>query len=224
MARFLHIDTTHLGSSPTNGILTANHLSYLDIVVLASAQPLIFVAKSEVRNWPLLGWCARCGGTLFINRQRKADVASLALAFAPVIDEGVVLVLFPEGTSTGGDRVLPFMSSLLEPAAQNDWPVSAAWIGYHLDEGSVANEVCYWRDMTFLPHFLNLLSKPSVQAKVVYAPPIPRGLDRKAMAKLLHDQVQDLANHHSSTRVAIAKSTLPFEVGTRYPLSFEFRR
>ncbi len=229
LVRWLHVETTYLGANPSNGILTANHLSYLDIVVLCAAQPLVFVAKSEVRSWPLIGWMTRCAGTLFVNRQRKADVASLAPSFAPVVAEGVVLVLFPEGTSTGGDRVLPFMSSLLEPAAENDWPVSSAWIGYRLNEGSAAEEVCYWGEMTFLPHFLNLLSKPSIQAKVVYAPAIPRGLNRKQMAKLLHDQVQYLAHHHSSTCLAVEREPKiapfrPYRIPAPCPLGFQYWR
>ena len=190
--RCLNIQLTASGTPPPNGILVANHLSYLDIVVLAASQPLVFVSKSEVRAWPLIGWLVRCAGTLFVNRQRKADVASVAPTFAPVIAENVILVLFPEGTSSGGDQVLPFMSSLLEPAAANRWPVAPAHLAYSLDDGSARDEVCYWRDMTFFPHLLNLLSKKTIHAKVCYGPQIPPGLDRKQMARLLHEQVSAL--------------------------------
>lgn len=189
----LHITATYSGKRPKNGVLAANHLGYLDILVLCAEQPLVFVSKAEVRGWPLIGWLTRCAGTLFIDRESKSDVASVASLFAPVIEEGVVLVLFPEGTSTGGDRVLPFMSSLFEPVATNRWPASAAWIGYSLADGSVSEEVCYWRNMTFLPHFLNLLSKPVVEAQVIYGNSICDGLNRKQMARLLHDQVQNLS-------------------------------
>lgn len=194
--RCLNIEPSFFGEPPKSGILTANHLGYLDILVLASRQPLVFVSKSEVRSWPIIGWLAVCGGTIFVNRQRKSDVAALGSSFAPVVNAGGVLVLFPEGTSTGGDRVLPFMPSLLESAAQNGWAVSSAWIGYSLREGSVADEVAYWRDMTFLSHFLNLLSKPEIRAKVVYSSALPGGLDRKRLAKLLHDQVEETARQN----------------------------
>ena len=194
--RCLNIEPSFFGEPPKSGILTANHLGYLDILVLASRQPLVFVSKSEVRRWPIIGWLAVCGGTIFVNRQRKSDVAALGSAFAPVVNAGGVLVLFPEGTSTGGDRVLPFMPSLLESAAQNGWAVSSAWIGYSLREGSVADEVAYWRDMTFLSHFLNLLSKQEIRAKVVYSSALPGGLDRKRLAKLLHDQVEETARQN----------------------------
>ncbi len=194
--RCLNIQPSFSGEPPMSGILTANHLGYLDILLLAARQPVVFVSKSEVRNWPIIGWLAICGGTLFVNRQRKSDVAALGPAFAPVINAGAVLVLFPEGTSTGGDRVLPFMPSLLEPAAQNGWAISPAWIGYSLNEGSVADEVAYWRDMTFLPHFVNLLSKSEIRARVVYSPSMPSGLDRKRLAKRLRDQIEETARQN----------------------------
>ncbi len=94
--------------------------------------------------------------------------------------------------------MLPFHSSLLQPAVTNRWPVSPAWIGYSLDGGSVADEVCYWRDMTLLPHFLNLLSKASIQATVAFGPPIQPGSNRKQLARLLHTHVSRLAAEHRS--------------------------
>jgi len=99
------------------------------------------------------------------------------------------VVLFPEGTSSDGTQVLPFRSSLLEPAARYGWPVSAAWIGYSFQEGSVEREVCYWGDMSFFPHLLNLLCKRGIQAHVVYRPQLAAGLDRKQMAKALHLEI-----------------------------------
>lgn len=206
--RALKVKVTVLGAPPDKGVLIANHLSYLDIVVLGASQPLIFVAKSEVRGWPLIGWLVRCAGTLFVNRQRRADVASVAPAFAPVIAGGVVLALFPEGTSTGGERVLPFMSSLLEPAAANQWPVTPAHLAYSLSDGSASEEVCYWRDMTFLPHFLNLLSKGSIQATLRYGSAVPPGLDRKQLAKVLHAEVSALKAEGGAQRALGAEAPL----------------
>lgn len=191
--KLLNIKPTFIGTPPEKGLLCSNHLSYIDILVLFSRKPFIFVSKSEVRGWPLIGWLTRLAGTLYVNRQRKADVLDLAPEFKPVIDAGLVLVIFPEGTSTGGDRVLPFMSSLLQPAAQNNWPVASAWLGYTVEDGCAADDVCYWRDMTFFPHLLNLFSKKSIQAKVIFNPGTPPGLDRKQLARQLHDQVESIA-------------------------------
>ncbi len=189
----LDIRVKRHGVPPAAGVLACNHLSYLDIIVLAAGQPMIFVAKSEVRHWPVLGRLACWAGTLFVRRDRRSDVAKFSTAFAAVVDEGVVLGLFPEGTSSNGRQVLPFHSSLFEPAVTARWPVSAARIGYTLADGSVENDVCYWSDMTFFPHFLRLLIRKGIQATVAYGPVLPSGLDRKEMARQLHRQVEDLA-------------------------------
>jgi 1-acyl-sn-glycerol-3-phosphate acyltransferase len=196
--RLLNVEVTSRGQSPASGLLTCNHLSYLDIVVLGGSHPQVFLSKAEVRNWPIIGALTRCAGTLFIRRERKSEVAELQSAFSAVVTQGVPLTIFPEGTSSDGSSVLPFFSSLLEPAAQANWPVTPAWIGYHLDEGqgSVADDICYWRDMTFGPHFLKLLSKKKIHATIVFGEPIERGLNRKQMAAVLHKEVTALAFAH----------------------------
>jgi lyso-ornithine lipid O-acyltransferase len=193
--RLLNVEVTFRGMPPHEGVMTCNHLSYLDIVVLAAIQPQIFLSKAEVRNWPMIGALTRCAGTLFVRRDRKSDVAELQPAFSEVVTQGLPLTIFPEGTSSDGSSVLPFFSSLLEPAAQANWPVTPGWIGYRLDEGegSVADDICYWRDMTFGPHFLKLLSKKKIYATVVFGEPIEAGMNRKQMAAALHKEVTALA-------------------------------
>lgn len=180
------------GRAPDGGMLVCNHVSYLDMPALTAATEMVFLSKAEVRHWPLLGHIARAGGTLFVNRERRAEVAELGPEFVPVIKEGVVLTMFPEGTSTGGDRVLPFHSSLLAPAARHGWLVTPAWIGYAVADGVVEEDVAYWRDMTFLPHFLKLLGKPRVRAVIHFGKPL-RNSDRKALARELHRAVANLA-------------------------------
>ena len=196
LLRLLGVRVQSTGIPPVRGLLTSNHLSYLDILVYASLQPMIFVSKAGVRDWPLIGWMTRCAGTVFINRGQRTDVKRVAAQFAPVIAHGQVVALFPEGTSTNGRIVLPFQPSLLEPAAANAWPVSPAWIGYTLADGRVEDEVCYWRDLSFGPHLLNLLAKESITARVAFGVPLPGGLDRKAMARALHAAVCRLAADH----------------------------
>lgn len=189
----LDIRVKRHGVPPAAGVLACNHLSYLDVIVLATAQPMVFVAKSEIQHWPVFGKLTSWAGTLFVRRDHKSDVTKFNDAFAAVVNAGAVLGLFPEGTSSNGRQVLPFFSSLFEPAATARWPVSAARIGYTLADGSVENDVCYWGNMTFFPHVLRLLTRKSIQATVAYGPVLPSGLDRKEMARQLHRQVEDLA-------------------------------
>jgi 1-acyl-sn-glycerol-3-phosphate acyltransferase len=156
----------------------------------------VFLSKSEVRGWPVLGLLAACAGTLFIRRDRKADVARFDDSFARVVDQGVILGIFPEGTSTDGHQVLPFHSSLFAAAAAAAWPVTPAWIGYEVDEGSVENDVCYWGDMTFSTHFRRLIKLDQVRATVIYGEALTGATDRKQMAKTLHRQVGGLREQY----------------------------
>lgn len=191
---------SHLGQVPQRGLVVCNHLSYLDIAVLAASGPMVFVSKAEVAKWPLLGPLATCGGTLFLRREQRSHVAEVAAALRPIVEGGTVLTIFPEGTSSGGETILPFRSSLLEPAAAGGWPVTPAWITYALDpgEGSVAEEVAYWRDMTLAPHLLNLLSKRRVRAQVHFGTPIEGVADRKELTRRLHAAVVGMMQAHRS--------------------------
>ena len=102
------------------------------------------------------------------------------------------MVLFPEGTSSGGETVLPFKSSLLEPATRNSQPVTAGLIAYDLIDGDVSEEVCYWKDMTLLPHLINLLSKRTVHAFIQFTETRQETTNRKALALQLHSEVLSL--------------------------------
>ncbi len=202
--RNLNAEIKRHGQPPSRGLLVSNHLSYLDILVLAEAQPMVFLSKAEVRNWPLIGWLTRCAGTLFIQREQKSDVARANAQFAAVVEQGLVLAIFPEGTSTGGNTLLPFRSSVLAPAVEQRWVITPAWIGYSLEDGLVEEEICYWRDMTFGPHALNLLSKRRVTVHVAYAASIDAGSDRKELARQLHAQVCDLAERYGGKKLEVS--------------------
>ena len=177
------------GPVPSNGLLVSNHMSYLDILVLATITPAVFVAKREVKYWPVIGWLAKLGGTLFIDRKRRTDVGQLTVEIQMALKQGALVVLFPEGTSSNGQNVLPFKSALLEPATQQTHPLAVGCIGYALEKGDVDEEVCYWRDMTFFPHMLNLLSKRGVQASVRFAPFERSRTNRKELAQQLRSEV-----------------------------------
>ena len=179
---------TH-GSMPSSGLLVSNHLSYLDIIVLSSIRPCVFVAKRDVARWPLFGWLAHAAGTIFVDRERKFSSPNAVNGIRDAITSGSVVVLFPEGTSSDGSTVLPFKSALLESAAQLRSPIAAASIGYALDDGSVGEEVCYWRDMTLVPHLLNLLCKREIRANYSFSPAKVRAGNRKEIAHELRDEI-----------------------------------
>ena len=194
MLRLLAVEVETHGVPPAAGLLVCNHLSYLDILVLVTITPAVFVSKSEVRNWPVFGWFSRLAGTLYVDRTRRSDVARLGDEIRNVLRGGLVVVLFPEGTSSDGSDVLPFKSSLLEPVSGDQHALTIAHIGYSLVEGSVANDVCYWGDMSFFPHFLKLLAKRAIQARVRFAAIERPVAQRKDLARQLHAEVLQLKN------------------------------
>jgi len=151
----LSMQVTVSGSLPTGGLVVSNHLSYLDILFYASVMPCIFVSKSEVLSWPLFGILARCGGTIFVERSRAHGVDETAREIADALTAGVPVVLFPEGTSTDGSTVLPLRTALLQPAIATRSPILPAAISYLLSDG-VEADLCYYGEITFLPHLFGL--------------------------------------------------------------------
>jgi 1-acyl-sn-glycerol-3-phosphate acyltransferase len=187
--RVVGIRVTTRGSMPQSGLLVCNHLSYLDVVVLSSIWPCVFVAKRDVATWPLFGWLARAAGTIFVDRERRLaspDVVDLVRA---AVAGGSLVVLFPEGTSSDGSTVLPFKSALLESAVELRCPVAPAAIEYALDDGSVADEVCYWGDMTLVPHLLNLFFKREIRSTCSFSLPRIRAGNRKEIAHELREEI-----------------------------------
>jgi lyso-ornithine lipid O-acyltransferase len=180
------------GTVPKSGLLVSNHLSYFDILTISAATPAVFVSKAEVRRWPLFGWLAALSGTIFIERERRLQVGEVNREIQAALDEGALVVIFPEGTSSNGGTVLPFRSSLLEPAARGGHEISTGWIHYSLVDGDASNEVCYWGDHAFFPHLINLLGKKSIRATLRFGTFQRQTADRKELALQLHAAVLQL--------------------------------
>jgi 1-acyl-sn-glycerol-3-phosphate acyltransferase len=180
------------GAHPASGLIVSNHLSYLDILVFGSAMPSVFVSKSEVKNWPVFGMMANMAGTVFVDRKRKSDTRNANDGIRKALQEGERVLMFPEGTSSDGTKVLPFYPSLFEPAVENRTPVTAAHIGYELEDGNVGQDIAYWGDMTFFPHLVKLFSKRGVKAKVRFAKASRKFEDRKVAAMQMRAEVLHL--------------------------------
>jgi 1-acyl-sn-glycerol-3-phosphate acyltransferase len=190
--RVLNIEVDVQGPVPTTGLLVCNHLSYLDVLVLGALAPAAFVAKGEVKHWPVFGWFAALAGTVFVDRKRRTQTGRAAEEIQAVLESGQLIVLFPEGTSSDGKTLLPFKSSLLEPATKTTWPLTAGALRYEIEDGDVAEEVCYWKDMTFFPHVLNILTKDQILARVCLVKVEGATVCRKALARQLQSEVSQL--------------------------------
>ena len=187
--RVLGIELDVAGAIPQRGLLVCNHLSYVDILALSACAPVVFVAKSEVRHWPVFGWLARLAGTVFVDRENRVRVGKTTQEIETALEHGALVVLFPEGTSSDGKTVLPFKSSLLEPATHLAHPLTTALIQYELPDGDVGEEVCYWKDMTLVPHLLNLMSKRGLRASLRFTQTRAGSSDRKEIARQLHSEI-----------------------------------
>ena len=150
------------------------------------------MAKSEVKGWPLFGWFAKRAGTLFVRRDRRFNAGQTVAEIEKLLRDDRLVVLFPEGTSSGGQSVLPFKSSLLEAVAQTQHPVTAAFLKYDLADGNVSEEICYWGDMTLVPHLINLSSKRSIGADLYFQRVAPATESRKELARQLHSDISRL--------------------------------
>ena len=128
------------GRPPPEGarplMVVANHVSWLDIFAINAVVPVRFVAKSEIRRWPLIGWLCAQAGTLFIRQARRRDTARINELVAAALRAGEVFTVFPEGTTTDGSSVRKFHSSLLEPALAARAAVQPVAIRYERDDGT----------------------------------------------------------------------------------------
>jgi 1-acyl-sn-glycerol-3-phosphate acyltransferase len=171
--------------------LVANHVSYLDILVIASRLNCVFVSMAEVIQWPLIGMMARSFGTVFIDRTKKRDILAVNRAMESFLEQGFIVVLFPEGRSSRGERVEPFRPSLLEPAAHGRHPVASATLRYSTGPNDApASRIVCWTEPGFLSHALRLFLNDRVDAELTYHPEIVRDADRKKLAESVRARVQ----------------------------------
>lgn len=158
-------------------VIICNHVSYVDGIVLGSMFPIVFVSKREVKRWPIIGaWKTLCG-TIFINRQRKNLVGSLVTEMRRKLKQEANILLFPEGTSTNGERLLPFQTAPLAAPLRNRSiivPVTLTYKSIDDEPVTVANrDLVYWYgDMEFGPHLWRLLSLRSIELIVTIQPKI----------------------------------------------------
>jgi 1-acyl-sn-glycerol-3-phosphate acyltransferase len=167
--------------------LVSNHLSYIDVVVYAASLGSLFVAKREIASWLFIGWVARTIGTIFIDRRSYQDIPRVLGLINKNLDQGFGIVLFAEGTSTRGDKVLPFNPALLEPAARGNYPVSYASISYRTpaDETPAHIAVCWWDDISFPVHAGRLLRLRRFDAVLTFGSHAIQADDRKTLARSL---------------------------------------
>jgi 1-acyl-sn-glycerol-3-phosphate acyltransferase len=176
------------GQQPACGLVVANHLSYLDVVIISAAMPCFFVAKMEIGGWPFFGKAARTGGTIFVDRSSLASAMSVAEQISERLRLPVPVLLFPEGTSTDGAQVLRFHSRLIDPATTAGAPITAAALRYEIEGGVEERELCWYGDESFTTHLWKVLGVAGFSAQLRFFEPqiYP---DRRTAADQTHAEI-----------------------------------
>ncbi|MBO6793365.1 MAG: 1-acyl-sn-glycerol-3-phosphate acyltransferase [Balneolaceae bacterium] len=174
--------------------LVANHLSYIDIWALFSTAKGTFIAKSDIRNWPIAGFVLATSGLIFVDRSKRSDVTRVNAEITTHLTPTQGIFLFPESTTSNGEGVLPFKSSLFQYPAQEEIPVSTATITYTCDNKEVdcSLELCWWNDTPFPIHFWNVLKIKQFDAHVTFSTEKLLSSNRKELANKSYHIV---ANH-----------------------------
>jgi 1-acyl-sn-glycerol-3-phosphate acyltransferase len=175
------------GTPPDHGLVVANHLSYLDILILSAAMPCFFVAKMEIGGWPFFGKAARTGGTIFLDRSSLASAMTVADQMTERLKLPVPVLLFPEGTSTDG-QMLRFHSRLIDPATTAGVEITTAAIRYVLEDGTPERELCWFGDDAFLPHLMKVMCVAGFSARVRFGQPHVYP-DRRVAADATYDEI-----------------------------------
>ncbi len=191
LCSILGLRLTRLGAAnKSTAFHVANHVSWLDIIGLLATDSGVFLAKSEVRSWPLIGWLCQRAGTLFIARGAvgAAERANKQIAFA--LDQGKNVYIFPEGTSTDGTKVRPFFPRLFEAAVRSGVPIQAIAIKYTRN-GHNDNVAPFIDDDEFFDHLLAVVSRSHTDLTISFLPSIASDTgDRRTLAKQTRLQIE----------------------------------
>jgi 1-acyl-sn-glycerol-3-phosphate acyltransferase len=185
-------------------LIVANHASWLDIVIITAAAPVVFVAKSEVAGWPLFGLLAKLQRSVFVDRQRRHKTAEVNAEIANRLLDGDPVVLFGEGTSSDGNRVLPFRTALigaahiaLSEAGLGEVTVQPLSIAYARLHGvplgrDERRSLAWYGGVELWPHLINVLRRSAIDVVVTWGDPVPFGADsdRKRVAGELETAVR----------------------------------
>lgn len=200
----LHIRLEISGHMPPchGNMLVANHISWLDVLAISAFLPACFIAKSEVRNWPLIGTLCQRARTVFIERDIRRDTLRINRQIGELIAEGENVAFFPEGTSTDGTQTGHFHSSLFQSAIDCTAAIQPIAVRYHDGSGKHCPDAAFVDDMSFVDSLRNVLFSPSLHVTLIFPPALScaaenrRTLAAKAQAAIGSALVEHAACHY----------------------------
>ncbi|HEX5803061.1 MAG TPA: lysophospholipid acyltransferase family protein [Azospira sp.] len=182
----IRLDAT-LGGIEPGSLIVANHISWVDIFVLNAARPVAFVAKAEVREWPLIGWLAANTDTVFLRRGSRGHAKIVNAEIDALLDAGQDVAIFPEGTTTDGTHMLGFHAALLQPAVETGRPIQPLALSYETADGKRSLAPAYAGDTTLGQCLATMLATRRIVARLRPTPPLPTpGRNRRELAQAAH--------------------------------------
>lgn len=209
MVQILNIRIERKGSLPESPFfMVTNHLSYTDVFVLGSLVQTHFVAKQEVASWPVWGWLARLVGTIYIDRNSKFALRDVNQELEACLDRGEGVIVFPEGTTTDGSEILPFSTSIFYVPGQHNLPVHYGYLSYETGatDPPADTSVCWWGDMKFLPHLIDLLQLSQINCRIVMGDASLFDTDRKSLARNIENEIRELHQAQTYTEAIVEET------------------
>jgi 1-acyl-sn-glycerol-3-phosphate acyltransferase len=175
-------------------MIAANHVSWLDIFVVSSVQPARFIAKSEIRDWPFVGWIVEKAGTIFVRRGGgRRDLARITERAHAALAQGDCVGVFPEGTTTEGDQLLKFHGALFESAAASGTRVFPVALRYEHEDGTLCRAASFAGEITFMQCLGLIVRQRRIVVRIAFSEPVDTaGIPRREVARLAEDRVATL--------------------------------
>lgn len=205
LLRHLRLTVNLRGQWPCNTnahLLTSNHVSWTDIFIIQSRYPVRFISKSEVRHWPIFGWLATHTGTLFLDRHSRRQTLTIGQEMISILNQGESIGLFPESTTSAGQDVLPFKTSLLQAPLDCQATLLPVALRYHPPYEKTESAYPFIGEMSFLTSLKRILLSPPSQVTLTVGKPCPShqlGNDRRILAQRLHAITRELLSATEST-------------------------
>ena len=209
----LNIGIRTEGQWPVRGeggyLVVANHVSWLDVFVLNTIYPSRFIAKAEIRNWPLIGWLCKRSNTIFIERAMRQNAASINQQVSFLLKQGVCVGLFPEGTTTDGKQAGHFHSALIQPAIDAGAMLCPIALRYQDENGKQSSAATFIGNMTLSQSIWRILRSPRFDALLVFTPALATaGENRRVLARAAQDAIsQGLQNMAAMRQVPEQETT-----------------
>lgn len=179
------------GGAPGPHLLVANHVSWLDIMVVHAVCPQArFVSKADVKHWPVLGWLVEAAGTLFIERESKRDALRVVHQMAAALQAGQTVAVFPEGTTSDGHRLLPFHANLLQAAVATGAPIQPLALRFTEPGHAVSPRAAYIGETTLLQSLWRIASGSGLQVRITWLSVVlTQGIERRVLARMLQEHI-----------------------------------